>query len=135
MNLSKNQKVRWTINDEQGETVSYYGTVSLVKNNMVTFYVDNVGSMTVPVNDGRFEVVEQLQSNLTEVKEKTVTIKRVERVVASNGMRKSDQVRYRISIAKQNNEEQDQVIDWAIANLGMARSLAKTYVNNNWNKV
>lgn len=135
MNLSKNQKVRWTINDEQGETVSYYGTVSLVKNNMVTFYVDNVGSMTVPVNDGRFEVVEQLQSNLTEVKEKTVTIKRVERVASPNGMRKSDQVRYQIAIAKQNNEGHDQVIDWAIANLGMARSLAKTYVNNNWNKV
>ena len=135
MNLSKNQKVRWTINDEQGETVSYYGTVSLVKNNMVTFYVDNVGSMTVPVNDGRFEVVEQLQSNLTEVKEKTVTIKRVERVASPNGMRKSDQVRYQIAIAKQNNEGYDQVIDWAIANLGMARSLAKTYVNNNWNKV
>ena len=135
MNLSKNQKVRWTINDEQGETISYYGTVSLVKNNMVTFYVDNVGSMTVPVNDGRFEVVEQLQSNLTEVKEKTVTIKRVERVASPNGMRKSDQVRYQIAIAKQNNEGHDQVIDWAIANLGMARSLAKTYVNNNWNKV
>ena len=135
MNLVKNQKVRWTINDEQGETVSYYGTVSLVKNNMVTFYVDNVGSMTVPVNDGRFEVVEQLQSNLTEVKEKTVTIKRVERVASPNGMRKSDQVRYQIAIAKQNNEGHDQVIDWAIANLGMARSLAKTYVNNNWNKV
>ena len=135
MNLSKNQKVRWTINDEQGETFSYYGTVSLVKNNMVTFYVDNVGSMTVPVNDGRFEVVEQLQSNLTEVKEKTVTIKRVERVASPNGMRKSDQVRYQIAIAKQNNEGHDQVIDWAIANLGMARSLAKTYVNNNWNKV
>ena len=135
MNLTKNQKVRWTINDEQGEAVSYYGTVSLVKNNMVTFYVDNVGSMTVPVNDGRFEVVEQLQSNLTEVKEKTVTIKRVERVASPNGMRKSDQVRYQIAIAKQNNESHDQVIDWAIANLGMARSLAKTYVNNNWNKV
>ena len=135
MNLAKNQKVRWTINDEQGETFSYYGTVSLVKNNMVTFYVDNVGSMTVPVNDGRFEVVEQLQSNLTEVKEKTVTIKRVERVASPNGMRKSDQVRYQIAIAKQNNESHDQVIDWAIANLGMARSLAKTYVNNNWNKV
>lgn len=135
MNLTKNQKVRWTINDEQGEAVSYYGTVSLVKNNMVTFYVDNVGSMTVPVNDGRFEVVDQLQSNLTEIKEKTVTIKRVERIASSNGMRKSDQVRYRIAIAKQNNEGQDQVIDWAIANLDMARSLAKTYVNNNWNKV
>ena len=135
MNLAKNQKVRWTINDEQGEAVSYYGTVSLVKNNMVTFYVDNVGSMTVPANDGRFEVVEQLQSNLVESKEKTVTIKRVERVASPNGMRKSDQVRYQIAIAKQNNQSHDQVIDWAIANLGMARSLAKTYVNNNWNKV
>ena len=135
MNLVKNQKVRWTINDEQGEAVSYYGTVSLVKNNMVTFYVDNVGSMTVPVNDGRFEVVEQLQSNVIEPKEKTVTIKRVERVASPNGMRKSDQVRYQIAIAKQNNQGHDQVIDWAIANLGMARSLAKTYVNNNWNKV
>ena len=135
MNLVKNQKVRWTINDEQGEAVSYYGTVSLVKNNMVTFYVDNVGSMTVPINDGRFEIVEQLQSNLVEPKEKTVTITRVERVASPNGMRKSDQVRYRISIAKQNNQGQDQVIDWAITNLGMARSLAKTYVTNNWNKV
>ena len=135
MNLVKNQKVRWTINDEQGEAVSYYGTVSLVKNNMVTFYVDNVGSMTVPVNDGRFEVVEQLQSNVIEPKEKTVIIKRVERVASPNGMRKSDQVRYQIAIAKQNNQGHDQVIDWAIANLGMARSLAKTYVNNNWNKV
>lgn len=135
MNLAKNQKVRWTINDEQGEAVSYYGTVSLVKNNMVTFYVDDVGSMTVPVNDGRFEIVDQLRTNVTEQKEQKIVVKRVERIAASNGMRKSDQVRYRISIAKQNNEEQDQVIDWAIANLGMARSLAKTYVNNNWNKV
>ena len=135
MNLAKNQKVRWTINDEQGEAVSYYGTVSLVKNNMVTFYVDDVGSMTVPVNDGRFEIVDQLRTNVTEQKEQKIVVKRVERIAASNGMRKSDQVRYRISIAKQNNESHDQVIDWAIANLGMARSLAKTYVNNNWNKV
>lgn len=135
MNLVRDQKVRWTINDEHGEAVSYYGTVSFVKNNMVTFYVDAVGSMTVPVNDGRFEVVDQLQSNLSEVKEKIVTIKRVTRVAAPNGMRKSDQVRYQIAIAKENNADQSQVIDWAIANLGMARSLAKTYVTNNWDRV
>lgn len=135
MNLVKNQKVRWTINDEQGEAVSYYGTVSLVKNNMITFYVDNVGSMTVPVNDGRFEVVDQLRPNVVEQNEQKVFVKRVERVASPNGMRKSDQVRYRIAIAKQNNEEHSVVVDWAIANLGMARSLAKTYVNNNWDRV
>ena len=50
-------------------------------------------------------------------------------------VRKSDQVRARIAIAKQNNEADTIVVQWAIDNLGMARQLARVYVKNNWAKV
>jgi predicted SprT family Zn-dependent metalloprotease len=55
-------------------------------------------------------------------------------VTQNTGASKADQVRARIRIAKQNGEGQEQVIWWACQTLGMARSLAKVYVQGNWDK-
>jgi predicted SprT family Zn-dependent metalloprotease len=44
---------------------------------------------------------------------------------------KAEQIR---AMIKRGNT-QEQVVEWAVATLGMTRALAKTYVKNNWNKV
>lgn len=48
---------------------------------------------------------------------------------------KADHVRVKIRECKRNGQGQDVAIQWAIAALGMSRSLAKTYVQNNWQSV
>ncbi len=48
---------------------------------------------------------------------------------------KADQVRSLITTAKLNGHDQNYVIGQVIAVLGMSRSLARTYVQGNWNKV
>lgn len=48
---------------------------------------------------------------------------------------KSALVREQIAIAKQNGEAPETVVEWAMANLGFAKGLAKAYVKNNWGKV
>ena len=47
----------------------------------------------------------------------------------------ADKVRARIALAKREGQGEDAVIQWAIINLGQTRSLARSYVKNNWNKV
>ena len=76
------------------------------------------------------EVVEEVKEEVKEeVIETVVLVESVKKV------RKSDQVRARIAIAKQNSEADAVVVQWAIDNLGMARQLARVYVKNNWAKV
>ena len=76
------------------------------------------------------EVVEEVKEEVKEeVIETVVLVESVKKV------RKSDQVRARIAIAKQNSEADTVVVQWAIDNLGMARQLARVYVKNNWAKV
>lgn len=47
----------------------------------------------------------------------------------------AERVRARIALAKQQNETPATVVEWAIVTLGQSRSLAKSYVTNNWHKV
>lgn len=47
---------------------------------------------------------------------------------------KADQVRARIAFAKQQKQGMISVIIWAVDALGMTKSLARTYVENNWDK-
>ena len=48
---------------------------------------------------------------------------------------KADHVRAKIRECKRNGQGQSDAIYWAITALGMSRSLAKTYVQNNWQSV
>ena len=50
-------------------------------------------------------------------------------------MSKSYQVRHSIARAKREGWQRASVVQWAVEYLGMSRSLARTYVNNNWDKV
>lgn len=47
----------------------------------------------------------------------------------------ADKVRARIALAKREGQGEEAVIQWAVINLGQTRSLARSYVKNNWNKV
>ena len=76
------------------------------------------------------QVVETVSENTVE----TVAVVAVEPLVSDKPLRKSDQVRYRIRIAKQNNESESVVVQWAIDMLGMKKPLATTYVKSNWHK-
>lgn len=56
--------------------------------------------------------------------------------VAATGS-KADQLRAYLAQAKRDvgSEAEEKTVLWAIATLGMTRTLARTYVKNNWNKV
>ena len=86
----------------------------------------------------REEVVEKVDEQASEVAVvspvETVAVVAVEPLVSDKPLRKSDQVRYRIRIAKQNNESESVVVQWAIDVLGMKKPLATTYVKSNWHK-
>jgi len=55
---------------------------------------------------------------------------------AKTGVSKADQVRIKIRELKAQvgSEGYERTIQWAVDNLGMTRSLATSYVKNNWNK-
>ena len=90
------------------------------------------------------QVVEQVETAAVEeqvevaeqVKQQVVTVIAIEQVDATGkALKKSERVRIRIAIAKQNNETQEDVIKWTMDDIGFARGLAKVYVQNNWHKV
>ena len=56
-------------------------------------------------------------------------------VVTPAGASKADQIRARITLAKQRGEAKHDVVLYGVQALGMTLSLAKTYVSNNWNRV
>ena len=81
------------------------------------------------------QAVEQVEV-AEQVKQQVVTVVAIEQVDATGkALKKSERVRIRIAIAKQNNETQEDVIKWTMDDIGFARGLAKVYVQNNWNKV
>jgi predicted SprT family Zn-dependent metalloprotease len=53
----------------------------------------------------------------------------------SAGKTNAERVREQIRFAKMNGHSQETVIKWAVETLGQSRSLARSYVINNWNKV
>lgn len=61
----------------------------------------------------------------------TTKVKSQTKPVSGNGS-KADLVRARIAQAKARSEDAGVVVQWAVETLGMSRSLAKTYVKNNW---
>lgn len=106
--------LKWTFVDERGQAVSYKGKVTSKTSKTVTMLV-SFGEITVPLHDGTFTEISPVDVGLT-----------------NTGMRKSDAVRKRIALAKQQQEDRKVVISWACQELGMSRSLAATYVKNNW---
>ena len=81
------------------------------------------------------QAVEQVEV-AEQVKQQVVTVIAIEQVDATGrALKKSERVRIRIAIAKQNNETQEDVIKWTMDDIGFARGLAKVYVQNNWHKV
>jgi predicted SprT family Zn-dependent metalloprotease len=59
------------------------------------------------------------------------------KVAVPAGASKADQLRAYLAQAKADvgSEAEEKTVLWAIATLGMTRTLARTYVKNNWNKV
>jgi hypothetical protein len=53
------------------------------------------------------------------------------------GVSKADAIRAQIAVVKaaQGSEAFEVVVAWAVNELGMTRTLARTYVKNNWSKV
>ena len=59
------------------------------------------------------------------------------RTVAPVGVSKADAIRAYLAQSKKDvgSEAMERTIAWAVNELGMTRTLARTYVKNNWNKV
>lgn len=59
----------------------------------------------------------------------------VQYVATGKSPTKADRVREQIGLAKANGLNGDVVVNWAVAELGMKRQLARVYVKENWMKV
>ena len=65
---------------------------------------------------------------------KPTTVPVVQAPPASAGLSKADQVRAKIRECRRDRQGRQVAIDWAIMVLGMNKTLARTYVENNWLK-
>ena len=90
----------------------------------------------VAVTEQAVEQGEVAVETAATVAQQVVKVVAIEQVDATGkALKKSERVRIRIAIAKQNNETQEDVIKWTMDDIGFARGLAKVYVQNNWHKV
>ena len=139
-NVVKQNANTFAVVDEVGYVIEKFSTSKLAKEfvkdlqdcDTHAHYVKNTDWMCSDVVTD--EVDEADTANTVQVVETTAK-KAVKLAVNENGVRKSDRVRARIVTAKANNETQDVVVAWVIAELQMAKQLAKVYVKGNWNKV
>ena len=130
--IVKTTQQTWAVVDADGVVINELDTRAKARDlaRELTESINTVDQTMVEENNTVEEVVEQVNEEVKEqVVETVVLVESVKKV------RKSDQVRARIAIAKQNSEADTVVVQWAIDNLGMARQLARVYVKNNWAKV
>ena len=130
--IVKTTQQTWAVVDADGVVINELDTRAKARDlaRELTESINTVDQTMVEENNTVEEVVEQVKEEVKEqVVETVVLVESVKKV------RKSDQVRARIAIAKQNSEADAVVVQWAIDNLGMARQLARVYVKNNWAKV
>ena len=130
--IVKTLQQTWAVVDADGVVINELDTRAKARDlaRELTESINTVDQTMVEENNTVEEVVEQVKEEVKEqVVETVVLVESVKKV------RKSDQVRARIAIAKQNSEADAVVVQWAIDNLGMARQLARVYVKNNWAKV
>ena len=130
--IVKTTQQTWAVVDADGVVINELDTRAKARDlaRELTESINTVDQTMVEENNTVEEVVEQVNEEVKEqVVETVVLVESVKKV------RKSDQVRARIAIAKQNSEADAVVVQWAIDNLGMARQLARVYVKNNWAKV
>ena len=130
--IVKTTQQTWAVVDADGVVINELDTRAKARDlaRELTESINTVNQTMVEENNTVEEVVEQVKEEVKEqVVETVVLVESVKKV------RKSDQVRARIAIAKQNSEADAVVVQWAIDNLGMARQLARVYVKNNWAKV
>ena len=123
--IVKTTQQTWAVVDADGVVINELDTRAKARDlaRELTESINTVDQTMVEENNTVEEVVEQVNEEVKEqVVETVVLVESVKKV------RKSDQVRARIAIAKQNSEADAVVVQWAIDNLGMARQLARVYV-------
>ncbi len=128
----------WIVEDDLGSVIEVCETPSQAKKLIreltappaqVTHYLGTYGYGDIDSS----QKVEVVKKFVEEPSTATIAVVNVEPL--PNVTRKSEQVRYRISIAKQNGEPRSVVVDWAVEKLAMKKPLASTYVSGNWDKV
>ena len=141
--VNKTEDGMWTVEDELGNVIDVVETRAkardlvrqLMEPKSNVTHVEGTYGTGIERDDTAEKVDEQVVDNQSvDAVVKTVTVINVEPLVSDKPLRKSDQVRYRIAIAKQNNESESVVVQWAVEVLGMKKPLASTYVKNNWYK-
>lgn len=142
-NVVKQNANTFAVTDEVGYVIEKFSNSKLAKEfvkdlqdcDTHALYVRNTDwcSDVVTTEDDETVTVNTVTANTTQTVETKVV--KAKLAVNANGVRKSDRVRARIVTAKANNETQAVVIEWVIAELQMAKQLAKVYVKGNWDKV
>ena len=132
--VNKNEDGLWIVSDELATVISVHDTRAEARNAVkeLTATKSNVTHIEGTYGTGieRDDTAEQVAD--TQVVE-AVTVAEVAEMPADL-KRNSDKVRWRITLAKANNEDKETVVKWAVATLGQKRPLAWSYVKNNWDK-
>ena len=140
--VNKTEDGMWTVEDELGNVIDVVETRAkardlvrqLMEPKSNVTHVEGTYGTGIERDDTAEKATGQATDTVDAVVE-TVTVVNVAPLVSDKPLRKSDQVRYRIAIAKQNNESEAVVVQWAVEVLGMKKPLASTYVKGNWHKV
>ena len=140
--VNKTEDGMWAVEDELNSVIDVVETRAkardlvrqLMEPKSNVTHVEGTYGTGVEREDTTEKVEEQASEVAVVSPAETVAVVAVEPLVSDKPLRKSDQVRYRIRIAKQNNESESVVVQWAIDMLGMKKPLATTYVKSNWHK-
>jgi hypothetical protein len=138
----------WAVTDEMGTHFAVEDTRSRARElaaqmNMPAptthkiegYYGTGTGPVEVITEVAKEEAVDTVTETVTEVTSEVVD-EFVDTEFNADGkpLQKSQRVRLRITFAKANCQNEEVVVKWAIATLGMQRQLARSYVKNNWHK-
>jgi hypothetical protein len=142
-NIVKQNANTFAVTDEVGYVIEKFSNSKLAKEfvkdlqdcDTHALYVRNTDWMCNDSVADEADTDVTVDATVQAVEVKAVKAVKVKLAANANGVRKSDKVRARIALAKQQNETQAVVIEWVIAELQMAKQLAKVYVKGNWDKV
>lgn len=136
MQLVVGNPVRWIGHDDLCQQVGYDGIISRLTKRRVSIDVPQVGTITVPLNDGRFMPVTDKPIYIPEPVQVTAKPARAPRAPReSNGETKASQMRNKMREVKAADQSQELVITFGMETFGFSRSTAIAYIKKFWDQI
>ena len=136
MQLVVGNAIRWIGHDELCQPVGYDGVIRRLTRTRISIDVPQVGTITVPLNDGRFMEVTSKPVYIPEPTNISPTPTRAPRTTReSNGETKAAQMRNKMREVKASDQSQELVIEFGMKTFGFSRSTAIAYIKKFWDNI